>query len=216
MKRYRLTENKLRGMIHMAVRNVLNEGRFRYKGFTVANISKDPSFPMYGIFSPEGEQIETTMFPSELKEIVDAYLSGELKENKIRGFISEAVRSALYEVYDVPGFTNTQVRNMLGIYDDDELNAAVEYEDREELMSQVWDVIDRLAGNRQEKYPMEVNFRELCDALERNFGFTYDYADTDNDSYVFTDEQGDELWLAVDWAYARPGETIAITNMGIN
>lgn len=69
-------ESVLRGMIREAVKSVLNEGRFRYKGFTVANISKDPSFPMYGIFSPEGEQIETTMFPSELKEIVDAYLSG--------------------------------------------------------------------------------------------------------------------------------------------
>lgn len=97
MKRYRLTESRLKNAISEAIKSILSEGRFRYKGFTVANISKDPSFPMYGIFSPEGEQIETTMFPSDLKEIVDAYLSGELEENKIRRFISEAIRGALLE-----------------------------------------------------------------------------------------------------------------------
>lgn len=45
-----------------------------YKGFKCANISKDPSFPIYGIFAPSGEQIETALFPSELKQIVNNFL----------------------------------------------------------------------------------------------------------------------------------------------
>lgn len=50
----------------------------RYKGFTCSNISNDPSFPNYGIFTPEGKQIDTTIFPSDFKEIVNDYL----KNNK--------------------------------------------------------------------------------------------------------------------------------------
>ena len=47
----------------------------KYKGFRVENISKDASFPYYGIFAPNGKQIETTLFPSDLKQIVNNYLS---------------------------------------------------------------------------------------------------------------------------------------------
>lgn len=138
-----------------------------------------------------------------------------LTESRLRSMIHEAVKSALNE-YDIDGFSNTQIRNITGISDDDELNAACDTERKEELMSKVWRSIDRLDSNRREKYPIVVNFNELCNVLGRNFGFKYDSSDIDNDSYIFVNEQGDELWLAVNWAYDRPGETISITNMGIS
>lgn len=56
----------------------LNESaNTRYKGFKCVNTSNDPSFPTYAVVSPQGEQIATTLFPSEMKEIVDEYLRGE-------------------------------------------------------------------------------------------------------------------------------------------
>ena len=56
----------------------LNESaNTRYKGFKCVNTSDDPSFPTYAIISPQGEEIGTTLFPSEMKEIVDQYLRGE-------------------------------------------------------------------------------------------------------------------------------------------
>lgn len=137
-----------------------------------------------------------------------------LTESRLRGMIHEAVKSALNE-YDIDGFSNTQIRNMTGITDDDELNAACDTERKEELMSKVWRAIDRLDSDRQGRYPINVNFNKLCDVLGRNFGFRYDSSDIDNNSYIFVNEQGDELWLAVNWAYDRPGETISITNMDI-
>ena len=70
----RLTESELRDMIKESVYLALNETK-RYKGFTCVNVSKDPSFPSYGIFSPHGEQIGSTLFPSDMKEIVDEYLA---------------------------------------------------------------------------------------------------------------------------------------------
>lgn len=55
----------------------LNESaNTRYKGFKCVNTSDDPSFPIYTIISPQGEEIATTLFPSEMKEIVDEYLNG--------------------------------------------------------------------------------------------------------------------------------------------
>ena len=55
----------------------LNESaNTRYKGFKCVNTSNDPSFPTYAIVSPQGEEIGTTLFPSEMKEIVDEYLNG--------------------------------------------------------------------------------------------------------------------------------------------
>ena len=137
-----------------------------------------------------------------------------LTESNLRNLVKEAVRSALYE-NDIDGFSNTQIRNMTGITDDDELNDACNTERKEELMSKVWRSIDRLDSNRREKYPIVVNFNELCNVLGRKFGFRYDSSDIDNDSYIFVNEQGDELWLAVNWAYDHPGETISIKNMDI-
>lgn len=138
-----------------------------------------------------------------------------LTESDLHKLVKEAVRNALYE-NGIDGFSNTQIRNMTGITDDDELNAACDTERKEELMSKVWRAIDRLDSNRQEKYPIVVNFNELCNVLGRNFGFKYDTSDIDNNSYIFVNEQGDELWLAVNWAYNYPGETISITNMDIS
>lgn len=140
--------------------------------------------------------------------------SYRLTESKLRGIIREAVKNALCE-NGLDSLSNTQIRNITGISDDDELNAACDTERKEELMSKVWRSIDRLAGDRREKYPLKVNFNELCNVLGRKFGFKYDSSDIDNGSYIFVNEQGDELWLAVNWAYDRPGETILITNMGI-
>ncbi len=45
----------------------------KYKGFSCVNIS-DCAFPIYGIFAPDGKQIDSTLFPSEMKQIVNNYL----------------------------------------------------------------------------------------------------------------------------------------------
>lgn len=46
----------------------------RYKGYTITNVS-DPAFPMYGIFTPNGERVGTTLFPSDFKEIVNKHIN---------------------------------------------------------------------------------------------------------------------------------------------
>ena len=69
--------DKLANKILAEVTTKLNESaNTRYKGFECVNTSNNPSFPTYAIVSPQGEEIGTTLFPSEMKEIVDEYLNG--------------------------------------------------------------------------------------------------------------------------------------------
>ena len=76
----------------------MNEGVHRYKGFKCVNVSNDPSFPSYAIISPEGETIGNTLFPSEMKEIVDNYLNGSsLSEGKLNSLVSKSLKRVLRE-----------------------------------------------------------------------------------------------------------------------
>lgn len=100
MKRtIRLTESELTRMITECVKSSINvnkkkalkEGTHRYKGFKCVNISRDPSFPSYQVISPEGEAIGSTLFPSEMKTMVDDYLAGNNWEEKVYKKLDENV-----------------------------------------------------------------------------------------------------------------------------
>ena len=99
MKRtIRLNESELRRIISESIKEKLNEGVHRYKGFKCVNVSKDPSFPSYEIVSPDGKTIGSTLFPSEMKEIVDNYIkNGQMNETKLMKKISRLVRNILNE-----------------------------------------------------------------------------------------------------------------------
>lgn len=89
---------QVKQLVKENTQKMLSEGRFSYKGFKISNISKDPSFPVYGIYSPEGECIDSTLFPSELKEIVDNYLAKKgTKEMPMESISEEDMRSTIKE-----------------------------------------------------------------------------------------------------------------------
>ena len=129
-----------------------------------------------------------------------------LNEEELSRMIRRCVNEAL---------SYTQMRNVTGITDNDEWNAAADTERREALQTRVWKVINRLAGPRRDKFPMEVDFGELCSVLEKEFGFRYDRSETGNSAYVFTNGE-DELWLYTTWAYRRPGKEIDVVNIDVD
>ena len=102
----------LKRMIAESIKNIMNEGVYRYKGFKCVNVSDNPSFPSYAIISPEGETIDNTLFPSEMKEIVDNFLKkNQLNKNlnealdpvsKIRSLIQQA-NDAYHNANDIQG-----------------------------------------------------------------------------------------------------------------
>ena len=46
----------------------------RYKGYTLCNTSIYPSFPVYSIYNPQGREVDSTLFPSEFKDIVNKHI----------------------------------------------------------------------------------------------------------------------------------------------
>jgi hypothetical protein len=108
--------------------------------------------------------------------------------------------------------TNTQIRNITGIYDDDILNASVEAEKKEELESNIWKLMVSLAGGNPRKNPFD--FNELARELKSKFGFVYKGNDDNNECHIFSDGKG-ELVIYPTTYYPRMGK-LTIYNMHYN
>ena len=81
-----------------------------------------------------------------------------LTESDLHRVIKESVNKILSEMDGTElndfGYNARELRNMLGDYDDDELNVAVEAEEAEELEGDIWKSISKIAhGN-----PRKVSF----------------------------------------------------------
>ena len=107
-----------------------------------------------------------------------------LTESEFRNTLQRAVKQTLNEM---EGMSYRQMRNVLGIEDDDELNAAVEDEDIETLE---WDIAkeicNRLGNGARNLYDGTMySFKEVSDLL-KEFGFRYVGADDENECHTFT------------------------------
>ncbi|MBP5724031.1 MAG: hypothetical protein J6X18_10730 [Bacteroidales bacterium] len=107
-----------------------------------------------------------------------------LTESDFRRTLQRAVKQTLNEM---EGMSYRQMRNVLGIEDDDELNAAVEDEDVETLE---WDIAkeicNRLGNGARNLYDGTMySFKDVSDLL-KEFGFRYVGADDENECHTFT------------------------------
>jgi len=107
--------------------------------------------------------------------------------------------------------TNTQIRNITGIHDDDMLNAAVETERQEQLESNIWRSITKLAGGNPRKTPFE--FAQLVQMLKQNYGMKYAGKDDNNECHTFTDGTN-RLDIFPTTYYPKQG-TITLYNMHV-
>lgn len=109
-------------------------------------------------------------------------------------------------------FTNKQMQNMLGIYDDDMLNAAVQAEDNDDLAERIWYTLsDNFGTNSLRK--TTVNFSDVVNIIENDFGFKYQGADEENEVHVFSDGTRN-LYICPKMFYPKQG-TIRIENLSI-
>jgi len=111
----------------------------------------------------------------------------ELIENRLKHFKENS------KLYSVSGFTkkinedltNRQKRNILGITDDDELNAAAEAEEKEELEYTIWNALKEMTGGDPRKTTF--SFADLCDMLNSKFGMKYVGSNDENECHEFSD-----------------------------
>jgi hypothetical protein len=104
------------------------------------------------------------------------------------------------------------MQNMLGIYDDDMLNAAVQAEDNDDLAERIWYTLsDKFGTNSLRK--TTVNFSDVVNIIENDFGFKYQGADEENEEHVFSDGTRN-LYIYPKMFYPKQG-TIRIENLSI-
>lgn len=108
--------------------------------------------------------------------------------------------------------TNTQIRNITGIYDDDQLNASVEAEEKEKLEGDIWKLMVSLAGGNPRKRPFD--FNEFARLLKSKYGFIYKGNDDNDECHIFSNGKG-ELIIYPTTYYPRMGK-LTIYNMHYN
>lgn len=100
----------------------------------------------------------------------------EVYESVIKNVVRRILSEDLFPTYK-------QIRNITGITDDDELNAAVESEDNEELESMIWNELKSMAnGNPRETV---YNFDDIAKMLNSKFGFEYIGPEDEHEAHVF-------------------------------
>ena len=89
-----------------------------------------------------------------------------------------------------------EIRNVTGIYDDDELNAACECERKELLAERIANKIVSSHGFCKGLYNGDVFKFDKVKKVLRDFGFKYENPDDENECHVFWNkETGDEICI---------------------
>lgn len=141
-----------------------------------------------------------------LPETVDENIV-RINESQLRQIVKGYVRDILKE-----GHKYSRLRNVLGIHDNDEWNAAAETERREDLESEMWKSLADLAGGNPRKTPFK--FQDAMDMLKNEFGFEYVGYDEERESHKFINKEQDELEIFPVSFYNQQGH-MRIQNMNI-
>ena len=144
------------------------------------------------------------------KQIMENRLN-EFKKNSDYYSLSEFLKRIGNKKINESGLTNTQIRNITGITDDDELNAAAEAEEKEQLESNIWNAIAQMAGGNPRKTSFD--FGQLAEMLKTQFNMKYIGTDENQECHTFTDGVN-KLDIYPSTYYRKQG-TITLYNMSV-
>ena len=105
-----------------------------------------------------------------------------LKESELRNGIRENLKKILSEGNDL---SYTQIQNMTGIEDNDDLNASVESESIQDMEGQIWRGLKEVA-NGENPYKTILIFHDVANMLEQKFGFKYVGGDEEMECHDFS------------------------------
>lgn len=109
--------------------------------------------------------------------------------------------------------TYNQIRNLSGIEDDDELNAACDCEDCEELSEKVCSELRKICGCRI--FDATFNQDQVWQMLKEKFGFVFKEADKEQESYVL-ENSGFLLHIIPNWWFPCTSEIFKLRNLHVN
>ena len=131
-----------------------------------------------------------------------------INETQLRQIISESIKKCLNETDN--WLTNTQIKNITGIQDDDELNLAAECEYHEEIQGKVWHMLLELSnGENPRQYTY--HFSDICNMLKKQFNLKYIGADEVHECHIFKNNEF-TLDLYPNMFYSKQG-TVSVENI---
>ena len=141
-----------------------------------------------------------------------------LTESDLHNIIKESVRKTLNEIRGTElngfGYDARNMRNMLGINDDDELNAACDAETYEELESSIAkDMCNEYGYSRLYDKTSVFDFDTIEQLLEEKYNMHYVGADEEQEAIIFENDNA-ELLLYPTIFYPKPNR-FRLSNMHI-
>lgn len=130
-----------------------------------------------------------------------------LTESDLHRIIVETANQVLNE-----GLSYTQLKNVLGVEDNDEWNAASDAERKEELEGTIFKALGSLAGGNPRSHAFR--FKDAVELLDREFGFKYQGSDEEEEAHIFSNGQ-DELTLYPNTFYPSQGN-MSLFNMHLS
>lgn len=107
----------------------------------------------------------------------------KINESVIKRIVYESVKKILSE-----DLTYKQMRNILGVEDDDELNAAVAAEESEEIETQIAKDICNIEGVNSLYKNNIFDFDEIENMLSKKYGMKYIGPDDEEESHKFKND----------------------------
>lgn len=108
--------------------------------------------------------------------------------------------------------TAKQIKNITGIDDDDELNAAEECENQEEMESIIWNELKKISNGNPRKNSFD--FHDMKEILNK-LGFTKYSTDEDRESHEFVNTKSDmRVVIFPDTYYVKQGK-MSLRNMHV-
>jgi hypothetical protein len=134
-----------------------------------------------------------------------------LTENDLHRIVKESVKKIISET----NLSNRQIKNITGIYDDDELNAACMSEEAEDIGSNIAkDICNKYGFHSIYDKNAVLDFGFLKDLLEQKYGMKYLGFDENDESHLFgNDNFIVEIWSKED--YPRLAQ-FHLQNMHVN
>lgn len=203
----KLTESKINRIVKESVYRILNEIGDTPKGqYMLGRLHKRSS-------SVGSKPDKRTWYNSFKKgcemnggDWSDDFARGDKDETKKKHTIKE-------DADDFDNMSYAQLRDELGIYDNDTLNVSIETEMEEKLEHEIWKIMESLANGNPRQNAFD--FREFAKIVKDNYGFEYVGGDEDEQCHFFENAKYSMYLSTKGWWYSKQG-MMKVDNFGIS
>ncbi len=206
-KTVKLTESKINRIVKESVYRILNEIGDTPKGqYMLGRLHKRSS--------SVGSKPNNRTWYNSFKKGCDMN-GGDWSDDFERGYKDEAEKKDTIKE-DADDFNNmsyAQLRDELGIYDNDTLNVSIETEMEEKLEHEIWKIMESLANGNPRQNAFD--FREFAKIVKDNYGFEYVGGDEGEKCHFFENAKYSMYVSTKGWWYSKQG-MMKVDNFGIS